>query len=197
MSSCPAGFQIGTAADLCRMVCPPGFKYLNNAGVEKCVYNPDNQYTLHLQQFPMNSNPGTFDAEKTRFTDDYAALFDRIQSDQAAAAQTDAAESTGTVLVAAHDAATTNAGLLDAMDRTIAALKPKRPPTQPQEDVNASVSQIFKDQTSTDLLVIQVAFFTVFLCLLSFVFLPVVLAQYAVVLLLSAGIAIGYYLWTI
>jgi hypothetical protein len=179
------------------MVCPPGFKYLNNAGVEKCVYTLDNQYTLHLQEFPTNSNPGTFDAEKTRFTDDYAALFARIQSDQTAAAQTDAAESSGTVLVAAHDAATSNAGLLDQMDKTIAALKPKRPLTQPHEDVNASVSQIFKDQTSTDLLVIQIAFFTVFLCLLSFVFLPVALAQYVVVLLLSVGIAIGYYLWTI
>ena len=195
--SCPSGFQIGTSADLCRMVCPPGFKYLNNGGVETCVYNVDNQYTLHLQEFPTNSNPGTFDAEKTRFTDDYAALFTRIQSDQTAAAQTEAAESDGRILVVGHDTATSQAGLLDQMDKTIAALKPKRPPTQPWEDVSVSANQILKDQTSTDLLVIQIAFFTVFLCLLAFVFLAVDSAQYVVLLLLSIGTAVGYYLWTI
>lgn len=195
--SCPSGFQIGTSADLCRIVCPPGFKYLNTAGAEKCVYNTDNQYTLHLQEFPMNSNPSTFDGEKTRFTNDYAALFDRIQADQVADAQVDAAEAAGQTLVVGNSAATSQAGILHEMDKTIASLKLKRPPTQPWQDVNASASQIIKDQTSTDLLVIQVAFFTVFLCLLAFVFLSPVYAQYAALVLLSTGIAVGYYLWTI
>jgi len=179
------------------MVCPLGFKYLNNGGVETCVYNVDNQYTLHLQEFPTNSNPGTFDAEKTRFTDDYTALFNRIRSDQTAAAQTESAESDGRVLVVGHETATSQAALLDQMDKTIAALNPKRPPTQPWEDVSVSANQIFKDQKSTDLLVIQIAFFTVFLCLLAFVFLAVDSAQYVVLLLLSIGTAVGYYLWTI
>jgi hypothetical protein len=167
------------------MVCPPGFKYLNTAGVEQCVYNSDNQYTLHLQEFPTNSNPGTFDDEKRRFTDDYSALMTRIHT------------TTTPDVVQAYETTSSQSDMLDQMDKTIAALKPRRPPTQPHEDVSVAANQVIKDQTSTDLLVIQIALFTVFLSILAFMFMSPVYAQYVVVLLLASGVALGYYLWSI
>ena len=168
------------------MVCPPRFKYLNVVGSgEKCVYKTDNQYTIHLQEFPTNSNPSTFASEKARFEHDLTIVMAQLESTQTPEP------------VQAHESTSSQSELLDQVDKTIAALKPKRPPTQPHEDVSVAANQVIKDQTSTDLLVIQVALFTLLLCIFAFLFLSAESAQYVVVLLLSAGIALGYYLWSI
>jgi len=72
-------------------------------------------------------------------------------------------------------------------------LKPLRPPTAPAEDLSRE-RQLILQGPQVDMLMIQIALFFVVLSLLSFLFLSREAAQGMTFLLLSTGVALGFFL---
>lgn len=79
------------------------------------------------------------------------------------------------------------------LESTNKELKPLRPPTAPVDDLSRERERILQGPR-INLLVIQVALFFVVLSLLSFLFLSRDMAQGITFLLLSTGVALGFFL---
>jgi hypothetical protein len=80
-----------------------------------------------------------------------------------------------------------------SIDNTINQLKVKRPPTAPADDLSYMRSLILQGP-SIDILMIQIALALAVLSLVSFLFLSRELAQGLSFILLSTGVAIGFFL---
>ena len=80
-----------------------------------------------------------------------------------------------------------------ALEDTKKAMKPLRPPTAPADDLSLE-RQLILYGPKVDMLMIQIALFLIVLSLLSFLFLDSVTAQGITFLLLSTGVALGFFL---
>ena len=74
------------------------------------------------------------------------------------------------------------------------SLKPMRPPTAPDSDIERERVAILT-LVRKNMLLIQISLFVVFLCLLTYLLVPTTYAHNVVFLLLSVNIAIGFFLW--
>jgi len=79
------------------------------------------------------------------------------------------------------------------LEETTKALKPRRPPTAPAEDLSKE-RQLLLRGPGIDVLMIQVALFCAVLSLLSFLVFSRDVAQGLTFLLLCTGVAIGFFL---
>lgn len=87
----------------------------------------------------------------------------------------------------------THAEFTTDISDTLQQLRPKRPPTAPVDDLTRE-RQLILQGPRVDVLMIQIALFLAVLSLVSFVALDRDTAQGVTVLLLSTGVAIGFFL---
>jgi hypothetical protein len=92
-----------------------------------------------------------------------------------------------------HQAIKSRYADFNTLNTTNAQLKPLRPPTAPADDLSRERPLILRGP-GINLLMIQVALFFVVLSLLSFLFLSRDAAQGITFLLLSTGVALGFFL---
>lgn len=74
------------------------------------------------------------------------------------------------------------------------SLKPMRPPTAPDSDIERERMAILS-VVRKNMLLIQISLFIIFLSLLTYLIVPSQYAHNIVFLLLSVNIAIGFFLW--
>jgi hypothetical protein len=96
-------------------------------------------------------------------------------------------------VVKEHEAIQSRYADFTSLETTNKQLKPLRPPTAPAEDLSRE-RQLILQGPGINLLMIQVALFFVVLSLLSFLFLSRDIAQGITFLLLSTGVALGFFL---
>uniref|UniRef100_A0A6C0J2P1 Uncharacterized protein n=1 Tax=viral metagenome TaxID=1070528 RepID=A0A6C0J2P1_9ZZZZ len=190
--SCPSGFEPGLG-ESCHVICPDGFKYLQAAGTESCVSKDDNKYSLHLQGFPTNANPHSFLEEQSRMQADLATLMAKMQADAASKAKLVEMQADGRTIIADHEIIQSQSAAIDELNTAINNLKPIRPPTQPHEDIEIQKQKIRMIDNS-DMLLVQIAIFVVFLCLVEYIVLSAPYSHYTAFLTLCIGIAAGIYL---
>jgi hypothetical protein len=96
-------------------------------------------------------------------------------------------------VVKEHESIQSRYADFSALETTNKELKPLRPPTAPAEDLSRERELILQGPR-IDMLMIQIALFFVVLSLLSFLFLSREAAQGMTFLLLSTGVALGFFL---
>lgn len=204
--SCPSGFEPGILFT-CHVACPPEFKYVQEPGsivgppLEKCVYRSNNSLSVRLNPLPQVNKdekvPQSFAEEKKRVTAEletikgmaatqakktkeldtnrygYEQEYSRIQSEYATWKQATSAERK----------------LREVKD----SLKPFRPPTAPSSDLEQERKKI-TDLARRNLFFVQAALFLVVLAGISYLVLDRNSANMIAFLLLSVGIAFGFFL---
>lgn len=185
--SCPSGFEVGLSST-CRITCPPDFKYINEAGVERCVSTTDNRYSVRLQPIPQGTTSQAFANEQARFLTDFITLTGRIRADQA----TQSAVQTNEV-AAAHEKLKSSNQLADVYSEAINTLKPLRPPTQPHLDIMNAKLEIGKI-SSEDIRVLQICLFFVVITLFEYILLPSSVVHGLAFFTMCVGLSIAIYL---
>ena len=200
--SCPAGFAPGGMFS-CHVKCPDAFKYVNEGPEEgeKCVYKANNSYSIRLTP-TMMLQPGEeateqHTAELERFNEEAAEVIKRVNSDNSEI--TSANRQHGEQVqqfskIQGDYASFSSVGeVVKELKEVEQSLKPMRPPTAPSSDIEIERKAIL-DINARKLLMIQVALATIVLCLLSYLILPVEYAHMVSFLLLSVGVAVGFFL---
>uniref|UniRef100_A0A6C0M0C3 Uncharacterized protein n=1 Tax=viral metagenome TaxID=1070528 RepID=A0A6C0M0C3_9ZZZZ len=185
--SCPTGFVLGLN-NSCHVTCPQDFKYVQSSGGSSCVYTSNNQYSFSLNDLPVAGNASSFTDEQARVGSALTELLTKIQADTLASQQLHMMERsnpTGSygVIQSQHAA-------IDKLDSAIAALKPPRQPTQPYPDINLLREMVNASDSKTFLL-LQIAAFTVFVCIFLYLILPKEFAHFIVFLILCSTVAVG------
>ena len=188
--SCPVGFEIGLS-NTCRITCPADFKYIQSAGVEKCISATDNKYYLTLQAIPQGSSTTAFSDEQARFLAEFITVKKKIQTDHEAAEKLRTLSNAD--VVAHHDQIRSSHGLTDAYSEALETLKPFRPPTQPHRDImNERLS--IKEISAKDLRILQICLFFVVICLLEYVLFPSSVVHGLAFLTMCVGLSLAIYL---
>jgi len=185
--SCPSGFEVGLSST-CRITCPPDFKYINEAGVERCVSTTDNRYSVRLQAIPQGTTNTAFAAEQARFLTDFITLTGRIRSDQAAQSAIQTNE-----VAAAHENLKSSNQLADAYSEAIETLKPLRPPTQPNVDIMNAKLEIGK-VSSENVKAIQICLFFIVIALFEYLLLPSSIVHGIAFFTMCVGLSFAIYL---
>jgi len=187
--SCPAGFEVGLSST-CRVVCPASYKYINDAGDEKCVSASNNKYYVKLQRVPTGSSATAFSDEQARFLADFIKVTKKVQEDLEAAAAKSAQA------VTPRDSGASSNGVAGAYAEAVVELRPFRPPTQPTEDImNAKLS--IKNLLAKDVRTIQICLFFVVIALLEYLVLPASVVHGIAFFTLCVGFSIAIYLSSI
>ena len=185
---CPSGFEAGTQRT-CHALCPPEFTYLQ----ETCRFTSDPSKRISLNALPEESTDTQFATERSRVTTEDDAI--RARATEVASLRD--AHSRSAVWGQAHTTLqrqyTEFADVSNAMDSASARLKTKRPPTAPAEDLSRE-RQLILNGPGIDILLIQLALLLAVLSLLSFLLLSRPLAQGVTFVLLSTGVAVGFFL---
>ena len=190
--SCPAGFEVGMS-NTCRVTCPVDYKYINEAGTEKCVSTTDNRYFVRLQLVPQSSSTTAFSDEQARFLTDLIAVTKRARKDQQDADKLNEVSSDSDV-VAHHAAIRSTTGVTDAYSEAIDTLTPLRPPTQPHRDImNERLS--IKDISAKDIRILQICLFFVVLCLFEYVLFPSSIVHGVAFFTMCVGLSLAFYLY--
>jgi hypothetical protein len=194
--SCPTGFEQG-AQSTCHIVCPSDFIYVQESGAEKCKLVSDPSKSVTLNALPINPTQVQTTTEQSRVTVALEAI--RLLAASTASTRQSLldAQSQSSEWVQQHNTLESRyaefAGTGEALDTTNKALKPKRPPTAPVDDLSRE-RQLILQGPGIDVLLIQIALFLAVLSMLSFLVLPRDSAQGLSFLLLCTGVAIGFFL---
>ena len=193
-SKCPNDFEEGLN-ESCHMKCPWEFKYTQTQSEEKCVYKTDNSFEVKLNalpQFTDSEEPSSYSNERTRISQDIAAILQRIIAKRELEAQTSLAESTVSEYerIQSQYAKVTSTG--NQLKEMVDSLKTLRPPTAPAEDLAKERRVILTP--SKKILLAQIALFSLLLALLALFFLPRTVAQFVAFLILCVGVAVGIFL---
>jgi hypothetical protein len=187
--SCPADFET-TVRGKCVLRCGPNMKSLREGDVYKCVSNTDNTISVSMREISIGALPEEFQREKDRarqaFTDVLQAA---LWSAQRAGVQNVANYSRIQGEYAAVKSLQDSKDTLSEVNQT---LKPFRPGTAPESDIQIERRRIL-DSSAPNMLLLQVALALVLLSILAYAFIP----SYAGILsflLLSVGIALGIFL---
>jgi len=161
---------------------------VQSSGGSSCVYTSNNQYSFSLNDLPVAGNASSFTDEQARVGSALTELLTKIQDDTLASQQLHMMERsnpTGSygVIQSQHAA-------IDKLDSAIAALKPPRQPTQPYPDINLLREMVNASDSKTFLL-LQIAAFTVFVCIFLYLILPKEFAHFIVFLILCSTVAVG------
>lgn len=190
---CPSDFE-PDLNNACRMKCPPGFKYLQQPGGDKCVYEKDNRYTLDLQSIPPGVSDTAFTEERNRL---YGQL-EKVQGDIEAQRQV-----TNRLpdYEAQHKAFQTNyAGFKSMQENTnllkdaLQDVRPMRAKTAPA-DIGEEYKKIISIRDE-DVRMVQVALLTILVCLIVYLVVPTPFSHGIAFLFACAGIAVGIFLMT-
>jgi hypothetical protein len=202
MTSCPYDFQESGA--MCYAKCPNAFKYMEEQGAAKCVYKTNNSLFVTLTpvpKFPIGQpEPSTFAYARKQLAVDLSDVYESVSAD--VESQKRLASESQTAL--AHNAMRTGIGGryaafregqddIKKMREVIDSLKPMRPPTAPKSDIEMERKAIV-DIVTQNILILQIALFAVFLCLLSYVILPAAYAHGISFLVLCVAVAVGFFL---
>lgn len=193
----------------CHVKCPGEFKYSQEGGgssplVEKCVIATDNSYSVELKALPgllpNRPVPSYYQTELSRFNSELDAVRSRyiderpIQDAIASARfENESKELTHRQIQSEYASYNSAGGATKQIEEAMEKLKPLRPPVAPAEDLSLERRKLLGDRAPS-MLLIQVCLFILFLCLLAYAFAPITYANYAVLLLLSTGVAVGIFL---
>ena len=172
--------------------------------VEKCVIATDNSYSVDLVALPglvpNTPEPSYYETERARFRNmieqvraryiDQRPIADAIVSARFENGQRDLEYTRIKSEYASYNSA---GGATKQIEDAMEKLKPLRPKTAPAEDLALERRKLIGDRAPS-MLLIQVSLFIIFLCLLTYAFVPMPYANYAVFLLLSTGVAVGIFL---
>jgi hypothetical protein len=157
-------------------------------GGSSCVYTSNNQYSFSLNDLPVAGSGSSFTAEQARVGSALTDLLTKIQADKLAAQQLYIMELSEPT--ASYGVVQSQHAAIDKLDYAIAALKPPRQPTQPYPDINLLRRMINASDSKTFLL-LQIAAFTVFVCIFLYLILPKEFAHFIVFLVLCSTVAVG------
>lgn len=191
--SCPQGFDPG-ALGSCRMRCPDDFSYDQVSGEDVCRSKADPSMVIPLFKISMfGDQTQSIVAEQNRVNQKAAEIRAKAKTRQSLL---EAKNQSGD-LVKKYDsiqskyADFTSVG--EALANTNKELKVKRPPTAPVDDLSRERALILNGPT-INILMIQIALFLAILSLLSFMVMSREMAQGMTFLLLTTGVAIGFFL---
>jgi hypothetical protein len=190
--SCPAGFEVGLS-NTCRVICPPDYKYIQEAGVEKCVSTTNNNYSVRLQPIPNTSSTTAFSDEQSRFLTEFIKVVKKAQQDQDAQAKLQAVSSSNDV-AAHHEQIRSTHGVAGAYTEAIAELKPLRPPTQPTDDIMLAKLSI-RDLSAQDIRSIQICLFFIVIALFEYLLFPASIVHGVAFFTLCVGFSLAIYLY--
>ena len=186
--SCPAGFEVGLS-NTCRVICPTDYKYIQEAGIEKCVSTTNNNYSVRLQAIPNTSSTTAFSDEQSRFLTEFIKVTKKARQDQ------DALHNATQDDVAAHHEQIRSAhGVAGAYAEAIETLKPLRPPTQPTDDIMLAKLSI-RDLSARDVRSIQICLFFIVIALFEYLLLPVSFVHGVAFFTLCVGFSLAIYLY--
>lgn len=201
--ACPPDFE-PDLNNSCRMKCPRGFKYLQGSGGEtdKCVYETNNVYRVDIQMIPVSASGPAFSEERDRF---YNQLYDvqgKIIEDIEARRNLYKFQSDLPGYEAQYKAFQTSyAGYndmqknLDVVSETVQDLKPMRVETAPSSDLETERKRILSI-TDEQVRMAQVGLFTVLICLVVYLVIPIPYSHGVAFLIACVGIAVGIFLMT-
>lgn len=198
--ACPPDFETDVNGT-CRMKCPRGFKYLQASGGEtdKCVYETNNLYTVDIQSIPIGASDPAFSEERNRF---YTLLYEvqgkiledlearRVLAIENNLPGYESEFKAFQTKYAGYKSMQENVNLLE---QTMQDLKPMRRPTAPASDMEVERKKIIQI-SNEQVLLAQVALFTVLVCLVVYFVAPVPLAHGIAFLVACVGIAVGIFL---
>jgi hypothetical protein len=193
-SKCPNDFEEGLN-DSCHMKCPWEFKYTQSGSDEHCVYKTDNSFEVKLNalpQFTEDVEPTSYANERTRVSQDIKNVLQRIIAKRELESQTALAESTVSEYERIQSQYAKVGATGNQLRDMINSLETVRPPTAPAEDLAKERRLIIGP--SKQILLAQIALFSLLLGLLAFVFLPNTYAQFVAFLILCVGVAVGIFL---
>lgn len=95
--------------------------------------------------------------------------------------------------VTPHSQTTSEAAQFRTIREVTESLRPFRPPTAPASDI-AMTRKAIRESSAPNLLLLQILLGLLVLCLLGYALLPLSIAHGIAVLLLSVGIALGFFL---
>jgi hypothetical protein len=197
MSSCPSGFDPGTAST-CHVHCPDAFEYSQEYGGERCVLRTDRSKQVVLTALPFSATAQQQTAERTRVQQ----KIDEIQTALATRAELESAKDKPDDWVKAYDlvqqrhAAYTGAST--AIDETLQRLRAQqRPPVAPAEDLSADRRWLLSGQyEEPDVRFFQIALILLVLSTFSYFVLSTPVAHIVTTVLLCVGAAVGFFLKT-
>lgn len=196
-TKCPPGFQNDMLLT-CSKECPPDFKFVKEAGMAgKCVYKADNRFTVQTVQLPLpppDTLPKQYTDEIERFEEELAKVRQDIQRESQTfeTAKSDQSKYVQQFEKIQSDLATFRSA--EVIRNVSDSLKPMRPPTAPDSDIERERMAILA-VVRKNMLLIQISLFIIFLALLTYLIVPSQYAHNIVFLLLSVNIAIGFFLW--
>ena len=175
---CPSGFEKAPTRNTCIITCPDTFKTLQSNSGYKCVAMSDNQYSINLREVAQTAPATEFLDEQTHFFKSYIALTKKMNMSEHPLPDD---------RVKAHD------GAAIAYAEAIETLKPLRPPTQPNVDIENAKLDI-KHLESLNLRIIQICLFFVVIALLEYFLLPTSIVHGVAFLTLCVGFSLAIYL---
>lgn len=199
MSTCPQGFERGLLSS-CYAKCPGEFKYIQEGSSQKCVHVMRNDRSFDLFSLPLDAGAQVYQDELSRVATEAERIKKTVREDEQKerdlnAFQDDKQKTVQEYSRIQSDYAIYTSGnnALKVIKDVTDSLKPFRPPTAPSSDLEKERKAI-TDIEKMNLFYIQVTLFLVVLALLGYVVLPIDFAHGTAFLLLSVGIALGFFL---
>lgn len=167
-----------------------------------CVHQQYNDKTVRINSLPAyrGAEPSAYNDERQRFNKDINAVRTAVQSLQAAQASLASARADNVPLASQYASSqaqyagyNTVSTLADQIKTTTEALKRPRQPVAPNKSINEQRQAILALSTKRVQL-LQVALFTVLLCTVVYLVLPIRWAHGVAFLIACGGVAVGIFL---
>lgn len=199
MTTCPQGFEVGLLSS-CYAKCPAGFKYVQEAGLQKCVHVMRNNKSFDLFTLPLGAGSQVYQDELARVATESERVKGEVRTEEQQERDLNAFQDQKQRQVQEYsriqsEYAVYNSGTsaLKVIQEVTNSLKPFRPPTAPSSDLEKERKAITEIEKQ-NLFYVQAALLLVVLALLSYVLLPTDVAHGVAFLLLCVGISLGFFL---
>lgn len=198
--ACPGGYQEGTGG-ACVLTCPPDFKYVQEGGTQKCVYITDNTKSVIINAFvkPSDANtiPETYARESARVALELLNIRNELAVEENTRTSLENARVQGENWNSQYGKIQSESASygedIEKLNSVTESLKPRRPPTAPQDDLEKERRAV-SAALQKNYLLLQISAFIAFVVLFVYVVLPVEYAHPTAFLLLVSGIVIGIFL---
>lgn len=199
MATCPQGFEVGLLSS-CYAKCPAEFKYVQEAGNQKCVHVMRNNKSFDLFTLPLGASSQVYQDELARVATESERVKGEVRTEEQKERDLNAFQDQKQRTVQEYsriqsEYAIYNSGTsaLKVIQEVTDSLKPFRPPTAPSSDLEKERKAITEIEKQ-NLFYVQAALFLVVLALLSYILLPTEVAHGVAFLLLCVGISLGFFL---
>jgi hypothetical protein len=191
--SCPDGFQTAGFFQ-CQAKCPPLFRNVGNECIH-LVRNRSIELTLLPPIISGEEIPTTYENERRRVIEETTKVIEEIKTTDSLLNNRDEHVRTYARIGNDEKMFKNSRMVSDELRKIKNTLKTKRPPTAPSSDLEQERQEIIQIGKQS-LYFIQFALLLVVLVLLSYIVLPLTYANSISFLLLSVGVAIGFFLRT-